>query len=169
MAIVGLTLDRKNPAFTSDDFVFWMPQFKSYIETEEGQSAFTKLYAVANNKVFYSIFGTDWELAMSYVIAHYLTLIAQQSQAPSGPTLGQIAGGGTTRGVLASMGVGEFSKSYDLSKTMVDSQDAMFWNQTSYGTSFMALLKTKAIPSILVVTSNPIPAPIPPKKGCCKK
>lgn len=164
MAIVGLELDRHNPEFTSNDFVFWMPQFKAFIETTEGQTAFDKIYQIANNRVFHSIFGIDWELAMSYVIAHYLTLIAQQNQAPAGPTLAQIAGGGATRGVLANASVGEFSKSYDLSKTMVDSQDAMFWNQTSYGTAFMALLKTKAVPSIFVITSNPIPDPIPPRR-----
>ncbi len=169
MAIVGITLDRKNPAFTASDFTFWMPQFKEYIATADGQFAFEKIYRLANDRVFYSIFGADWELAISYVIAHYLTLIGLQQQAPSGPTLGQIAGGGVTRGVLSSANIGEFSKSYDLEKTMLTQQDAMFWNQTSYGAAFMALYKTKSVPSILVVTSNPIPDPLPPKKkGCCK-
>lgn len=162
MAIVGIGIDRNNPEFTSSDFTFWMPQFKNYIATTDGQAAFDKLYPIVNNRVFYSIFGSDWELAMSYALAHYLTLIAQQAQAPAGATLEQIAGGGATKGVLQSASIGAFSKSYDLSKTMLDTPDAMFWNQTSYGTSFMALLKTKAIPSIFVVTSNPIPdAPNP--------
>lgn len=156
MAIVGITLDRKNPPFTADDFTFWMPQFTKYIATPEGQKAFNKIYTLTNDRIFYSIFGTDWELAISYAIAHYLTLIGQQQQAPSGTTLSEIAGGGSTRGVLASAGVGEFNKSYDLSKTMLDTPDALFWNQTSYGTSLMALLKTKAVPSIFVVTSGPI-------------
>ena len=151
MAIVGITLDRKNPSFTADDFTFWMPQFTKYIATAEGQKT------LVNDRIFYSIFGADWELAMSYAIAHYLTLIGQQQQAPSGPTLGEIAGGGVTKGVLAQANIGEFGKTYDLSKTMLDTPDAMFWNQTSYGSSLMTLLKTKAIPSIFVVTSNPIP------------
>lgn len=157
MAIVGITLDRQNPSFTADDFTFWMPQFTKYIATPEGQKAFAKIYALANNRIFYSIFGSDWELAMSYAIAHYLTLIGQQTQAPSGSTLGEIAGGGVTRGVLSGASIGEFHKDYDLSKTMLDTPDAMFWNQTSYGSSLMTLLKTKAVPSIFVVTSNPIP------------
>lgn len=156
MAIVGISLDRKNPSFTADDFTFWMPQFTNYIATPEGQKAFNKIYALANDRIFYSIFGVDWELAMSYAIAHYLTLIGQQSQAPSGSTLGEVAGGGVIRGVLASASVGEFNKSYDLSKTMLDTPDAFFWNQTSYGAALMALLKTKAIPSIFVVTAGPI-------------
>ena len=94
---------------------------------------------------------------MSYAIAHYLTLIANQLQAPSGSSLQEISGGGTTKGVLSSMSVGEFSKTYDLGKTMLSEDEAMFWNQTSYGAALMALLKTKPIASILVVTSNPVP------------
>lgn len=157
MAIIGITLDRQNPEFTIDDFVLWMPQYANFVKTDEGQKYFNKVYKVVNDKIFYSIFGSDWELAMSYAIAHYLTLIANQLQTPSGNSLETIAGGGSTKGVLSSMSVGGFSKSYELDKTMLTSDEALFWNQTSYGASLMALLKTKAIPSILVVTSNPVP------------
>lgn len=156
MSVIGIQLDTKNPEFTKCDFSLWMPQFKQFLATQEGEKYFDKLYKLANNKIFYSIFGSDWELAMSYCIAHYLTLIAQQQEAPVGNTLQEIAGGGTTKGVLSSMSVGSFSKSYDLGKTMLEEDEAMFWNQTSYGTSLMALLKTKAVPSIFVVTSGPI-------------
>ena len=157
MAIIGIQIDRENPAFTASDFTVWMPQFSAYISTEQGTALFNKLYTICNNKIFHSIFGSDWELAMSYAIAHYMTIIAQQQQAPSGSTLAEVAGGGVTRGVLSSMSIGEFSKTYDIDKTMVSSDDAMFWNQTSYGTALMTLYKTKAVPSIFVVTSNPIP------------
>lgn len=157
MAIIGINIDRENPEFTIEDFTFWMPQFANFMATEDGQRYFNKLYPIANNKIFYSIFGTDWELAMSYAIAHYATLISQQVQAPAGDSLAGIAGGGATKGVLTSATIGGFSKTYDLSKTMLDSQEALFWNQTSYGSQLMALLKTKAIPSILVVTSYPVP------------
>lgn len=156
MAIIGIQLDRNNPEFTSEDFLIWMPQFTNYIATTSGTATFNKLYQLANAKIFKSIFGSDWELAMSYCIAHYLTLIAQQMQAPAGDTLQSIAGGGVTKGVLSSASVGSFSKSYDLSKTMLDDEAAMFWNQTAYGAALMALFKTKAVPSIMVVTSNPI-------------
>ncbi len=161
MAIIGVTLDRQNPEFTIDDFVLWMPQYANFVKTDEGQKYFNKVYKVVNDKIFYSIFGSDWELAMSYAIAHYLTLIANQLQTPSGNSLETIAGGGSTKGVLSSMSVGGFSKSYELDKTMLTSDEALFWNQTSYGASLMALLKTKAIPSILVVTSNPVPGIVP--------
>ena len=156
MALIGIQLDRTNPAFSSEDFVFWMPQYAKFIATEDGQRYFNKIYSLVNNKIFKSIFGSDWELAMSYAIAHYLTLIANQIQAPSGDTLQGIAGG-ATHGVLSSMTVGSFSKTYDLDKSMVSENEALFWNQTSFGAALMALLKTKAVPSILVVTSNPIP------------
>jgi hypothetical protein len=156
MAIIGIQLNRENPEFTSDDFIFWMPQYSKFIATVEGQKYFNKIYTLVNNKIFYSIFGSDWELAMSYAIAHYFTLIANQIQAPSGDTLQGIAGG-ATHGVLSSMTVGSFSKTYDLDKSMLTEDEAMFWNQTSFGAALMALLKTKAVPSILVVTSNPIP------------
>lgn len=157
MALIGIQLDRKNPEFNISDFVFWMPQFKNFMKTDEGKTAFDNLYEIANAKIFKSIFGSDWKLAMSLCIAHYLTLIANQLGAPSGDSLESIAGGGTYKGVLSSMTVGSFSKSYELSKTMLENDESLFWNQTSYGASLMTLLKTKPIPSILVVTSNPIP------------
>ena len=153
MAIIGIQIDKTNPEYTSADFTFWMPQFKNYVATTDGLAMFNNLYPIANAKIFYSIYGTDWKYAMSLCIAHYTTLIAQQSETPSGSTLGEIAGGGVTRGVLESASIGSFSKSYSLDKTMLTSDEALFWNQTSYGTSLMALYKTKAVPSIFVVTS----------------
>lgn len=157
MAIIGIQIDRKNPAFTKADFTFWMPQYKSYLETSDGQAAFENLYEIANNKIFKSIYGSDWKYAMSLCIAHYLTLVANQVQAPSGDTLQGIAGGGTIKGLLSSASVGGFNKSYDLDKTVMSNDESKFWNLTSFGAMLMALLKTKPIPSIMVVTSNPIP------------
>lgn len=157
MAIIGIQTNKCNPPFTIADFTFWMPQFKNFMETDEGKVMFDNLYEIANDKIFKSIYGSDWKLAMSYCIAHYATLIAQQQQAPSGETLDSIAGGGVTRGVLASASVGGFSKTYDIDKTMSSEEEAKFWNQTSYGAALWALLKTKNIASIFVVTSHPIP------------
>lgn len=156
MAIIGIQIDKRNPKFETSDFTFWMPQYKNFIDTEEGQAYFDKIYSIVNQKIFKSIFGTDWELAMSYAIAHYLTLIANQVQAPSGHTLQSIAGG-STHGVLTSMSVGSFSKSYDIDKTMLSEHETLFWNQTRYGAQLMTLYKTKAVPSIFVVTSHPVP------------
>ena len=157
MSLIGIQTYKKNPDFNIDDLTFWMPQLKKYAKTEEGQKYINKLISIANKKIFYSIWGSDWELAMSYCIAHYLTLIAMQEQAPSGDTLAGIAGGGVIRGLLSSASIGEFSKSYDIDKTVVSEDEAKFWNQTSYGAALMALYKTKAIPSIFVVTSGYVP------------
>lgn len=157
MSIIGTYTNRKNPEYTVDNFTFWMPQFTNLMQTDDGKKYFTNIYPIVNEKIFKSIYGTDWYLAMSLAIAHYITLIAQQNQAPSGDTLDTIAGGGATKGVLTSMSVGGFSKSYDLDKTMSNDEEAQFWNLTSYGAQLWALLKTKPIASIMVVTSNKIP------------
>lgn len=154
MAIIGIDINRDNPEFTQEDFVFWQPQFKDYINTAEGQTMFKNLYPIANNKIFESIFGTDWAYAMSLCIAHYAQLIAQRATTPSGDTLGQVYGGGVPKGILTSVSVGGFSKGFDLSYTALNSQEAMFWNQSQYGMALMALYKTKSVPSIMVVTSG---------------
>ena len=154
MAIIGINIDKQNPEYTKADFLFWMPQFT---RVENIDTLFDNLYPVANAKIFYSIFGTDWKLAMSLAIAHYATLIGNNTQLPQGTSLASIAGGGTTKGVLASATIGNFSKTYDLDRSMINSPEAVWWNSTSYGAQLMALLKTTAIPSIMVVTSNPVP------------
>ena len=154
MAILGIVNNKENPEYTKADFLFWMPQFTNL---ENLDTLFDNLYPMANSKVFYTIFGTDWKLAMSLCIAHYATLIGNNTQLPQGSSLASIAGGGTTKGVLASATIGGFSKTYDLDRSMINSQEAIWWNSTSYGAQLMALLKTKALPSIFVVTSNPVP------------
>lgn len=156
MAIIGIQLDRTNPEFTIEDFTFWMPQFTNFMNTEEGIQRFNKIYGIVNQKIFKSIFGSDWELAMCYGIAHYLTLIGMQMRTIPGNTLESIAGGGVVQGVLTSASVGSFSKQYDTSLTLSAADEDKFWNQTAYGAKLMSLLKTKAIPSILVVTSGPL-------------
>lgn len=154
MAIIGINIDRQNPPFTKEDFLFWMPQFTN---VENLDTLFAKLYPIANAKIFYSIYGTDWEQAMSFCIAHYATKIAENMQLPSPSSLANIAGGGTTKGVLQSATIGAFSKTYDLDRSMISGDDAIWWNSTSYGAQLMALYKTKGVASILVVTSNPVP------------
>ena len=149
MAIIGINLDRRNPEYTLNDFLFWQPQFT---RLENLNTLFENLYPIANEKIFSSIYGTDWKFAMSLCIAHYATLIGNNQQTPSGTSLSSIAGG-----VLQSATIGGFSKTYDLDRSMINSDEAIWWNSTSYGAQLMALLKTKAIPSIMVVTNNPVP------------
>lgn len=158
MAIIGINLNRDNPEYTIDDLKFWMPQMKNYLATQEGITAFNNLYPIANNKIYYSVYGSDWKLAMSLCIAHYLTLIAMLSEVPSGDSLSEIAGGQATRGPIDSASVGSFSVSYAIDKTMVDKDEDKWWNLTTFGSQLMALLETKGYAGgIFVVTSNPIP------------
>lgn len=158
MALIGPFFDQENPTdYTVAKFTFWMPQFKAFMATEDGLECFNNIYPIAYARVKYGIMGADWYMAMSWVIAHYITLIGQQAQAEGGPDITQIAGGGVTKGVLTGMSVGGYSKQYDLAKTMSDEQEALFWNQTSYGAQYYALLKSKPIPSMFVVTSGPVP------------
>ena len=156
--IFGITLDRKNPEFKKADLAFWMPKLSAFLNTEAGETAFQNLYEIANNKIFYSIWGSDWKYAMSLCISHYLTLIAKQGvNGNVGDDLASVATLDTYAGILSSMTVGSFSKSFDLAKTMIDSDDAKWWNLTSAGAQLMALFKTKAAPSIFVVTPTPGP------------
>lgn len=155
--IIGITTDRTNPEFTSSDFLFWMPQFTKFLATEQGTTMFDKIYSIVNNKIFKSIYGSDWELAMCYGIAHYMTLIANNMQAPSGDSLATIAGGGVVTGILSNASVGGFSKSYDFDKTLMSDDSSKFWNSTKWGAALMALLQTKSVASIMVVTNNDMP------------
>lgn len=155
MAIIGIQTDKRNPPYTVDDFCFWIPKMAKFIKTEEGIKYFNKLYPMLDRKIFYSIFGTDWEYAMSLGIAHYLTLIGQQMSRPASSSLAEAAGGAPVNGILTSVSVGGFSKSYEYSSVMKNGEDeAMFWNQTAYGVSFYALMKTKSMASIFVVTDG---------------
>ena len=157
--IFGIAIDKHNPEYTKADLLFWMPKLSAYMNTPDGDVAFANLYEIANNKIFYSIFGTDWKYAMSLCITHYLTMIAKQGvNGNVGSDLASIATLDNYSGILASMGVGSFSKSFDLAKTMIDSDDAKWWNLTSAGAQLMALYKTKAAPSIFVVTPTPGPS-----------
>lgn len=155
MAVIGLDIDRKNPPYTIDDFSLWIPEMDKFIHTEEGVRYFNKLYPIADRKVFYSVFGSDWEYAVSLVIAHYLTLIGRRASRPKGSTLAEASSGQTAGGVLTSVSVGGFSKSYDFNLTATtDEANAKFWNQTEYGLAFYSLWQTKAQPSMFVVTNG---------------
>lgn len=155
--IFGICTDKRNPEYTIQDLMFWMPKLKAFLSTEAGQTAYDNLYPIANKKIFYSIWGTDWKYAMSLCITHYLMLIAKQGvNGNVGDDLASVATLDTYGGMISSMTVGSFSKSFDLSQTMIDSDDAKWWNLTSAGATLMALFKTKSPPSIFVVTPTPL-------------
>jgi hypothetical protein len=163
MPIYGVDLNRCNPEYTIQDFTMFMPQFTKFMATDQGLLYFNNLYPMANNKIFYSIFGTDWKYAMSLCIAHYLYLIAKNAQGTAGDTLESIATGQSMTGVLTGVSVGGFSKSYDFQYTVLNNAESSFWNQSSFGSQLMSLYATKYVPSIFVVNKNT--SPLPPT-GC---
>ena len=168
MALLGGIVDRKNPPevegtheYTLKDFLFWMPAFK-LVKDEELQTMFKSLFPIAYKKIFYSIFGVDWYFAISLCIAHYNYLIQKSIPNNIDPetsrkvSLSEINGGGVFQGILSSAGIGGFNKSFDLSYTNLSTEEALFWNGSSYGAQLLALYKSKARLTAFVVTDGPL-------------
>lgn len=186
MALLGgAIVDRKNPPevkgtedhpYTINDFLFWIPAFK-VVKTDELNTMFENLMPVAYKKIFYSIFGVDWYLAMSLCIAHYNYIIQKTIPNNIDPetspkiSLSELNGGGVNQGVLSSASIGGFSKSFDLSYTNLSSEDALFWNGSGYGAQLLALYKSKARLTAFVVTDGPLvpgTAPFAKYPGPCQ-
>lgn len=132
----------------------------------ELQGMFNRLFPIAYDKIFYSVFGKDWYYAMSLCIAHYNYLINIQTPNTISPNkkigLKDVTGGGVTRGVMTSAQIGGFSKNYDLGYTALTTEEALFWNQSAYGMSLLALFKAKATLTMFVVTNGPVIPGTPP-------
>lgn len=157
MAILGAPeISAEQPEFTIEDFKFWMPIFSKAIETPDGQVMYNNLYPIALEKIQYSIFGVDWKKAMSLCIAHYATIISRQKSQPIPDTLEQAAALGTTKGVLTSAGVGGFNQTFDLERSLSNTRDAIFWNQTQWGAELYNLFISKPVLSMVVVTPGPV-------------
>lgn len=157
MPVIGTYLDRKNPEYTLQDFLFWMPDFSTITTID---TTFNNLYPIANDKVFHSIFGSDWKYAMALCIAHYATILGrrERNKKPGAKSLADLAGGGpNVNGIMSSASVGSFTKTYDLDRSLMSGDDKMWWNTTDYGAELMRLLGTKAMPSIFVAITHPIP------------
>lgn len=165
MAIVGTFTDKTNPEFTIAAFTVWFPQFKKFLATQDGQATWDVVYPIANEMIFKSIYGPIWSRAIALMIAHLMTLIAGQQQVPEGDTLDSIAGLTNTKGVMSSAHVGAFSVQYELSKTMSEEEEAKWYNYTPFGAELYAIMKTRHVATIFVVTSNPIPGPGPGPRG----
>lgn len=162
MPVYGIELNRCNPSFTINDFLFWMPSMKGILSTEEGITSFNNLYPIANSRIFYSTFGVDWKYAMSLCIMHYMYLISSNSQTNQQySSMSDIFNGSNPSGVLSSASIGSFSKSFDFSKTMLDDKDALFWNQSRYGQQLMALLMTKT--QVIMFVANKNTSYLPPE------
>lgn len=132
----------------------------------ELQVMFNALFPIAYGKIFYTVFGKDWYYAMSLCIAHYNYLINIQVPNSINPArkigLSDVTGGGVTRGVMTNASIGGFSKTYDLNYTALSTEEALFWNQSAYGMSLLALFKSKATLTMFVVTNGPLVPGTPP-------
>jgi hypothetical protein len=143
MPVFKTNVRRNNPIFTKASFVLYFPNFTNFLATEQGGRIFDEYKPIANQKVLESAWGVEWKYGMSLVIAHYLVIWARTAKIDKalGTSLSGVASMGNQDGLLTSWTVGEISKSYDHSKTMLEGPDAAFWNQTPFGRTFYTLWK----------------------------
>lgn len=146
MAVFKMSVNRKNPIFSKSSFVIHVPSMEEFVNTKTGNRVYSEYKVIANGKVFKSVWGDEWNLGMSLCIAHYLVLYARKASVSGtlGNALSGIAAQGNSDGLLTSWSVGEVSKSYDYSNTLIDDgPDSAFWNNTSFGREYYALWKQK--------------------------
>lgn len=149
--IIGTQTNNNNPPFEIETFKILIPRFKKVLENEDVLALYEYFEKIAYTKILYSVFGTDWELAMSLYIAHELSLNAIDSMMPS-DNLQMIANSTGAKGILNNYSVGGVYKSYGYDRTMTNKPNAIYFNSTEYGQRLMNLLATKGIPCIAVVT-----------------
>lgn len=146
---------RSNPTFTKTSFLVFMPQFTNFLATTQGARVFDEFKPIVNQKVLEGAWGPEWKYGMSLALAHYMVIWARTAKIDKtvGSSLSGVASMGNQDGLLTSWSVGEISKSYDHSKTMLEGPDAAFWNQTPFGRTFYTLWKQhQPNDSIFVVT-----------------
>lgn len=146
---------RTNPTFTKTSFLVFMPQFTNFLATTDGARVFDEFKPIVNQKVLEGAWGPEWKYGMSLALAHYIVIWARTAKIDKtiGSSLSGVASMGNQDGLLTSWSVGEVSKTYDHSKTMLEGPDAAFWNQTPFGRTFYTLWKQhQPNDSIFVVT-----------------
>lgn len=138
---------RKNPVFTRHQFSLFIPAMEEFMNTDKGREVFDIYKPIANSKVFHSMMGDEWYIAMALCIAHYISLWAQNAslaERGAGMSLSAVAALGQPKGLITSFSVGDVSKSYDFNATMHQKDtDTIFWNQTEYGRQFYAIWAPK--------------------------
>lgn len=146
---------RQNPTFTKNQFLLYIPAMKQFVETEQGDKIFQEYKSIANGKVYKSMMGDEWKLAMSLCIAHYIAVWANNAslaERGGGGNITSISALGKLQGVITSQSVGEISKSYDFSLTTPEkTKDSIFWMQSEYGKQFYSIWSVKQPFSIAVV------------------
>jgi len=101
--------------------------------------------ATANNKILKSIWNSDWELAMSFCIAHYIAVTNRETQTSFG--LEDIAKDSGPRGLV--LFESDRTK-YDYKNITLSRNAAKFWQSTEFGRLLITLLDTKGILTMFV-------------------
>lgn len=150
MPVFGLPKNTKNPVFKDVIFEMWCPEFKAYLQKPENKVKYEYLKTeFANKRVKKALFGSDWEYAMSMCIAFYLTLIVKAEQSAS-PSLSRLAENSRPEGRVDSYSVGSLSKQMNFDSIMLNTEEALFWNQNKYGVALFACAKTHGTLSMAV-------------------
>lgn len=149
MAVYGLRKRYKNPEFDDNIFCMFFPNFKNYLSKEVNKDKYNYFKKLANERIAKNIFGLDWEYAMSLCIAFYIGLVVEQENKGS-QSLAKLADGLSPVGRVDSYSVGSLSKSMSYDSVMLNSEEAMFWNQNDYGRRLFALAKNKGTLTMLV-------------------
>jgi len=154
--VIKPSVNRKNPDFSDEVFIIYMPGMEQFIATDKGKVVFAEYKKIANTKCFQSMWGDEWGEGMSLLIAHYLTLWAQRAATAGtsmAKTISGIAAQGAPKGVQTSISAGELSKSYDFSLTTLQTEkDNAFYNKTSFGQDYYSRLIAKRGLSVALVT-----------------
>ena len=149
MPVFGLPKQTKNPEFKDVIFNMFCPEFKGYLSKPDNRAKYEYFKELANKRVRKSAFGTDWEMAMSYCIAFYLTEIIK-SENENSPSLSKLADNSNPKGRLDSYTVGSLSKNYSFDSIMLTTEEALFWNQNKWGVKLFACAKTHGTLSMAV-------------------
>lgn len=153
MAIKGLEgFNKENPPFELDDFLKIIPKFKTFLENPEYLAMFEFYKETADGITSSEYYGKAWKLAMSYTIAHYLTLFATEVSDYDNGTASDLASSASPQGIITGYSVGGLSQSMDFDMINVDDKDAKFWNRTEYGSKLMALRATIFTPLMFIGT-----------------
>lgn len=144
MSIIGLPKDQPNPAYTIEDFKIFVPRLAEFADVT-ARPLFDAFYQIANQKILKLIWNSDWTFAMSYCIAHYIDLTNRDTQKSfsmfdvgedSGPT-----------GIISKNDKATMKYTH----TMLDANEAKFWNATEYGRVLYTLLNSKAVITMMVI------------------
>lgn len=134
-----------NPAYTTDDFLMFYPQFDGNIDT----AILDQFVAMASAAVEQSRWHEGWPFGMNLFIAHFATLYLQ-TLGPPNPTANQVIGAAQARGLVTSKSVGDVSVGQDFSAISNDLAGWANWALTNYGQTFATLARTLGLAGVYV-------------------